>query len=183
MLRSNTHGRARSSFVLLYIINVGPNINKARREIFAEPVLDGFVSHISLSFSPLTPDLLLAFPNNYPMVSFCYSFLDCCFPSPFLECRYARALGAFYLRLTCKPIQVYGVLEPLLADRRKLRLRGIDGSFRLVRMDEFVDMLLTEDRVCDTILPHLPPRDQVDSRCILFGFVWFFVRCCHFDFF
>jgi hypothetical protein len=183
MLRLNTHGRARSSFVLLYIINVGPNFNKARREIFAEPVSDGFVSHISLSFSPLTPDLLLAFPNNYPMVSFCYSFLDCCFPSPFLECRYARALGAFYLRLTCKPIQVYGVLEPLLADRRKLRLRGIDGSFRLVRMDEFVDMLLTEDRVCDTILPHLPPRDQVDSRCILFGFVWFFVRCCHFDFF
>ena len=37
--------------------------------------------------------------------------------------KYLRAIGAFYFRLTAKARDVYMVLEPLLADRRKLRVR------------------------------------------------------------
>jgi hypothetical protein len=40
--------------------------------------------------------------------------------------RYVRALGAFYLRLVGKPLDVYSYLEPLLNDYRKLRV--ITGS-------------------------------------------------------
>ena len=44
----------------------------------------------------------------------------------FALCRYVRALGAFYLRLVGKPLDVYSYLEPLLNDYRKLRV--ITGS-------------------------------------------------------
>jgi pre-mRNA-splicing factor 38A len=39
------------------------------------------------------------------------------------EFKYMRALGAFYLRLTGSPVDVYKTLEPLLLDKRKLRRR------------------------------------------------------------
>ena len=35
--------------------------------------------------------------------------------------KYARVLGAFYLRLTCSPLDCYKYLEPLYNDYRKLR--------------------------------------------------------------
>lgn len=37
--------------------------------------------------------------------------------------RYLRALAAFYVRLTFDPVNVYEVLEPLLDDYRKIRIR------------------------------------------------------------
>lgn len=36
-------------------------------------------------------------------------------------CRYLRVLAAFYIRLTCKSVECYRFLEPLLSDYRKLR--------------------------------------------------------------
>ncbi|KAG0225484.1 Pre-mRNA-splicing factor 38A [Actinomortierella wolfii] len=71
--------------------------------------------------------------------------------------KYLRALGAFYLRLTGKPATIYKVLEPLLDDPRKLRKRTVNG-FTLTYMDEFVDELLREERVCDVVLPRLTKR-------------------------
>ena len=36
--------------------------------------------------------------------------------------RYVRALGAFYMRLVGRPVDVYQYLEPLYNDYRKLKL-------------------------------------------------------------
>ncbi|KAG0344014.1 hypothetical protein BG004_004821 [Podila humilis] len=71
--------------------------------------------------------------------------------------KYLRALGAFYLRLTGKPVMIYNYLEPLLDDSRKLRKRGM-GGYSIIHMDEFIDELLREERVCDVVLPRLVKR-------------------------
>ncbi len=42
--------------------------------------------------------------------------------------KYIRALGAFYLRLTGTPTQIFGLLEPLYNDFSKLRVMNNDGS-------------------------------------------------------
>ncbi|KAI9102461.1 PRP38 family-domain-containing protein, partial [Phlyctochytrium arcticum] len=78
--------------------------------------------------------------------------------------KYLRALGAFYLRLTGSTMEVYQYLEPLLLDFRKLRKRKMDGQFELTHMDEFVDELLTSDRVCDTILPRITKRHILERN-------------------
>ena len=39
--------------------------------------------------------------------------------------RYLRALAALYIRMTFAPAEVYDILEPLLKDYRKLRLRNM----------------------------------------------------------
>ncbi|KAJ1976424.1 hypothetical protein H4R35_002710 [Dimargaris xerosporica] len=79
------------------------------------------------------------------------------------EFKYLRALGAFYLRLTGKSKEIYTYLEPLYADYRKLRERLPTGDFILSHMDEFVDQLLREDRVCGTTLPHLTQRHLLEE--------------------
>ena len=42
--------------------------------------------------------------------------------------RYLRALAAFYIRLTFRSIEVYEILEPLMKDYRKLRIRHVGMS-------------------------------------------------------
>ncbi|KIW82070.1 hypothetical protein Z517_05097 [Fonsecaea pedrosoi CBS 271.37] len=85
------------------------------------------------------------------------------------EWKYLRALAAFYVRLTFEPADVYKTLEPYLEDSRKLRQRRKE-SYVLIHMDEFVDNLLTKDRVCGTSLWKLPARqlledlEQLDER-------------------
>lgn len=80
--------------------------------------------------------------------------------------KYLRALAAFYVRLTFDPVDVYKTLEPLLLDYRKLKRRMRD-SFVLTHMDQFVDDLLTKDRVCATSLWKLPPRQQLEDLDLL----------------
>ncbi|CDH60191.1 pre-mrna-splicing factor 38a [Lichtheimia corymbifera JMRC:FSU:9682] len=83
--------------------------------------------------------------------------------------KYLRALSAFYLRLVGRSKEIYLALEPLLNDPRKLRVRQGDG-YSLTYMDEFVDQLLHEERVCDVILPRLVSRyimeenDELEPR-------------------
>jgi pre-mRNA-splicing factor 38A len=72
--------------------------------------------------------------------------------------KYLTALGAFYTRMTCSSVVVYKKLEPLLMDKRKLRKKLHDGSFEITFMDQFVDDLLTKERVLDCILPRLAKR-------------------------
>lgn len=68
------------------------------------------------------------------------------------------------MRLTFEPAEeVYKVLEPLLGDYRKLRRRTRDGAQALTFMDQFVDDLLTKDRVCATILPRLTQRTILED--------------------
>ncbi|KIW97979.1 uncharacterized protein Z519_01563 [Cladophialophora bantiana CBS 173.52] len=78
------------------------------------------------------------------------------------EWKYLRALAAFYVRLTFEPADIYKTLEPFLEDSRKLRQRRKE-SYVLIHMDEFVDNLLTKDRVCGTSLWKLPARQLLED--------------------
>ncbi|OAX82068.1 hypothetical protein ACJ72_03581 [Emergomyces africanus] len=80
--------------------------------------------------------------------------------------KYLRALAAFYIRITFDAAEIYRTLEPLLADYRKLKWRKKDG-FVLTYIDQFVDDLLTKDRVCGTSLWKLPSRTQLEDLDIL----------------
>ncbi|KAL4821175.1 PRP38 family-domain-containing protein [Aspergillus spinulosporus] len=80
--------------------------------------------------------------------------------------KYLRALAAFYVRLTWEPVEIYKTLEPLLLDYRKLK-RRVRDSFVLTYMDQFVDDLLTKDRVCGTSLWKLPSRQQLEDLDLL----------------
>lgn len=76
--------------------------------------------------------------------------------------KYLRALGALYIRLTWGAADIFKTLEPLLSDYRKLKYRSQAG-FTLTYMDEFIDNLLTKDRVCDIALPRIPTRAQLED--------------------
>lgn len=79
------------------------------------------------------------------------------------EFKYLRVLGAFYLRLVGRPLEVYLSLEPLLNDYRRIRLRRPDGSFELTYIDELVDQMLTRDSLFTISLPRLPDRSVLES--------------------
>lgn len=90
-----------------------------------------------------------------------------------------RALAAFYVRLTFRSLEVYEILEPLMKDYRKLRVvhagkctpcnfgrqkpTVITGGYSLTHFDEFIDELLTQERVCDIILPRLTQRSVLEE--------------------
>lgn len=78
--------------------------------------------------------------------------------------RYLRAVAAMYVRLTYPSMDVYETLEPMLNDYRKLRWRDMTGQYSLSHMDEFIDQLLTEERVCDLILPRLTKRTVLEAN-------------------
>lgn len=80
--------------------------------------------------------------------------------------KYLRALAAFYVRLTFDAVDVYKTLEPLLLDYRKLK-RRVRDSFMLTYVDQFIDDLLTKDRVCGTSLWKLPSRSQLEDLDML----------------
>ncbi|KAF2969066.1 hypothetical protein GQX73_g4492 [Xylaria multiplex] len=80
--------------------------------------------------------------------------------------KYLRALAVFYVRLTRKAEDVFKTLEPYLEDRRKLRRRGRVGA-RITFVDEFVDELLTKDRVCATSLWQMPKREILEDLDLL----------------
>ncbi|PFH58854.1 hypothetical protein XA68_13102 [Ophiocordyceps unilateralis] len=80
--------------------------------------------------------------------------------------KYLRALACFYVRLTRPAAEVYRLLEPFLEDRRKLRRRRRDGCF-LSFVDEFVDDLLTKERVCATSLWKMPARETLEDAEVL----------------
>jgi pre-mRNA-splicing factor 38A len=82
--------------------------------------------------------------------------------------------------MTFRAVDVYEILEPLLKDYRKLRYRDqskytcptrmsriiqlhIAGYF-LTYIDEFVDQLLNDERVCDIILPRLSKRAVLEEN-------------------
>ena len=82
--------------------------------------------------------------------------------------KYARVLGAFYLRLVGSPLQIYEYLEPLLNDYRKIRLRNIDSSYTITYVDELVDRFLNESDIFDCTIPRIPPRRILEIVCNFF---------------
>lgn len=81
--------------------------------------------------------------------------------------KYLRVMGAMYWRLTAPAVEVYKELEPLLLDFRKIRMRLMDGSYTLTFVDEFIESLLYEDRVCGTSLPRLTKREVLEEQGLL----------------
>jgi pre-mRNA-splicing factor 38A len=80
--------------------------------------------------------------------------------------KYLRCLAAFYIRLAWEPVDIYNTLEPLLTDFRKIRRRTKDG-FILTHVDQFVDDLLTKDRMCATSLWKLSARSILEDLDML----------------
>lgn len=80
--------------------------------------------------------------------------------------KYLRCLAAFYIRLAWEPVDIYKTLEPLLTDYRKIKRRTKDG-FTLTYVDQFVDDLLTKDRMCATSLWKLNPRSILEDLDLL----------------
>lgn len=80
--------------------------------------------------------------------------------------KYLRALALFYVRLTRQGKECYEILEPYLEDRRKLRRTTRQGR-RLTYVDEFVDELLTRERVCGTSLFKIPRRRDLEDLEVL----------------
>jgi pre-mRNA-splicing factor 38A len=76
--------------------------------------------------------------------------------------KYLRCLAAFYIRLAWEPVEIYKTLEPLLTDYRKIK-RRLKDAFTLTHMDQFIDDLLTKDRMCATSLWKLPSRANLED--------------------
>lgn len=75
-----------------------------------------------------------------------------------------------YLRLIGSSLECYKYLELLYNDYRKLKFKNRQGKLTLSHVDEFVDDLLRNDRVCNVILPRLQKRhileetEQIEPR-------------------
>jgi hypothetical protein len=68
--------------------------------------------------------------------------------------------------MTGKAAEIYKYLEPLYNDYRKLAYRGING-WELIRMDEFIDILLCNELACDVALPFLPKRLLLEDSGVM----------------
>ncbi|PNW74942.1 hypothetical protein CHLRE_12g503400v5 [Chlamydomonas reinhardtii] len=77
--------------------------------------------------------------------------------------KYVRLLGAFYMRLVGKPLEVYQYLEPLYNDYRKVRLQTLEGAYALTHVDEVVDDMLRKDFLFDIALPRVPSRYTLEK--------------------
>jgi pre-mRNA-splicing factor 38A len=77
--------------------------------------------------------------------------------------KYLTILAATYLRLVATAKDVYELLEPMLADYRKVRIRNPDGRFEIVYMDQVIDKLLNEQFYFSISLPRLTPRFALEK--------------------
>lgn len=82
--------------------------------------------------------------------------------------------------MTFPAVDVYEILEPLLKDYRTLRYRDQSkhtqpmpvqriiqmhsAGYYLTYVDEFVDELLNNERVCDIIMPRIPKREVLEEN-------------------
>lgn len=78
--------------------------------------------------------------------------------------KYLRALGAFYLRLTGRPVEIYTKLEPIYNDYRKLRVMDNQRRFSVIHMDEFIDSLLRDEKVFNITIPRLTKRYVLEDN-------------------
>ncbi|KAG7665321.1 uncharacterized protein J8A68_001009 [[Candida] subhashii] len=84
------------------------------------------------------------------------------------EFKYLTALSLIYIRLVYPSQEIYEIFDGYFKDSRKLRMKlkspifdeksGLPVRYKLTHMDEWVDHLLTKERVIDIILPRLIPR-------------------------
>ncbi|XP_057298917.1 pre-mRNA-splicing factor 38A-like [Hydractinia symbiolongicarpus] len=77
--------------------------------------------------------------------------------------KYVRALGAYYMRLVGTSLECYKYLEPLYNDYRKMKRKDKNGVFHVIHMDEFIDEMLREERVCEIMLPRIQKRHVLEE--------------------
>jgi len=89
------------------------------------------------------------------------------------EFKYLTALTLLYIRLVYPSEDIYNIFDKHAQDYRKLRFKLKTPQFNAVQqpiyyklgyMDEFIDDLLTQERVVDLILPRLIPRLSLVER-------------------
>lgn len=82
------------------------------------------------------------------------------------DLRYLRALAIAYIRLVCKPEVVYSLLEPMLADYRKVNVIDPSGKFETITMDEWTEKLLNHHNppVYGFVFPLLAKRSNVQHQ-------------------
>ena len=76
--------------------------------------------------------------------------------------KYVTALGAMYVRMVGRAVDIYQKLEPLLNDYRNLRKKTPNG-WEITHMDEFIDSLIMDEFVLDISLPRLTGRHVLES--------------------
>ena len=81
--------------------------------------------------------------------------------------KYLRAIGAFYLRLTGDPVEIYQFIEPLYYDYRKLRIRTDTHVYETITMDQFAWNLLHNSYYFDIALERIPIRPVLESQGLL----------------
>jgi len=90
--------------------------------------------------------------------------------------KYITALAMVYWRLVAPPVEVFGVLESFLPDRRRIRVCSNGNSsekFEIVHLDSFADDLLNKETFFDLMLPRIPTRimlenlKELEERCPL----------------
>lgn len=93
--------------------------------------------------------------------------------------KYLTALAMVYWRMVAPPIEVYGVLESFLPDRRRIRVyskAGGDGGgdkYEITHIDSLADDLLRKDTFYGLMLPRIPTRimledlKELEERCPL----------------
>lgn len=79
------------------------------------------------------------------------------------EYKYLRLLGALYYRFVFPSTKVYKILEPLLTDFRRIRVRQRDGTFALQRFDELIWKMLREEKWFDVVMPRLAKRQGLED--------------------
>ncbi|GLE09372.1 hypothetical protein PINS_up020981 [Pythium insidiosum] len=79
------------------------------------------------------------------------------------EYKYLSVLGAVYLRLVGKSLDIYRLLEPMYSDYRKIRKRNVIG-WEITHVDEIIDKLLTEEFYMDLALPRLVDREYFEKN-------------------
>lgn len=79
------------------------------------------------------------------------------------EHKYLRLLGALYYRFVFPAAKVYRVLEDLLSDFRRIRIRQRDGTFALKRFDELIWVMLREEKWFDCVMPRLTKRNVLED--------------------
>merc|ERR1712188_43517 len=77
--------------------------------------------------------------------------------------KYVRLLGAFYMRLCGRSVEIYRYLEPLYNDYRKIRVRTREETFVLSYVDVIVDDLLRKDVMFDTVVPRIQYRHVLEE--------------------
>ncbi|CAK9435603.1 uncharacterized protein LODBEIA_P03300 [Lodderomyces beijingensis] len=91
----------------------------------------------------------------------------------FHEFKYLLAMALMYTRLTGSSEEIYKVLDQFNQDYRKLKFKlktpefdanGLPVFYKIIHMDEFIDDLLTKERIVDLIVSRLTPRTSLVEK-------------------